>query len=158
MVERQSPYLEHQARLADVIAALQVMSTYKFASRHTPDWEKSIGRAPLSSETWGSVFLEHPEFFRVKDEWASLVWRRASEKLFDTHGGREISKEEFDKLLEDQRRKISRAPLSAEQTTALVEVAIKLQTQAISRRSELRWWLPVLIGAIGIAIGALIKS
>lgn len=158
MTESQSPYLKHQARLADVIAALQVMGTYKFASRKLVDWEKSIGRTPLSAPSWLVVFEEHPEFFRIKGDWISLVWRRASEKLYDTRSGNELSKEQVDSLSDEEKRKISRAPLSPEQVTALIEVAINLQTQSIARRNELRWWVPLLVGAIGIAIGAVIKS
>lgn len=158
MIEKQSPYLVHHSRLADIVAALQVLGTYKFASRKSPEWEKSIGRAPVSADSWHQVFTEHPEFFRNREEWVSLVWRRSSERLFDTRSGQELSKESVDAMTDEERKKISRSPLTSEQVTALIEVAIKLQTQAISRRAELRWWLPVLIGVMGIAIGALIKS
>jgi hypothetical protein len=158
MIEKQSPYLTHHSRLADIVAALQVLGTYKFASRKPPEWENSIGRAPTSANNWLQVFSEHPEFFRIRDEWVSLVWRRSSERVFDTRSGQELPKETVDAMTDEERKKISRAPLSAEQVTALIEVAIKLQTQAITRRAELRWWVPLLIGAIGIAIGALIKS
>ncbi|MEK7137690.1 MAG: N-carbamoyl-L-amino acid amidohydrolase [Patescibacteria group bacterium] len=157
-VERKSPYLNDRDRLADVVAMLQVMGTYKFASREIDKWGESLGRPPLSAESWRKVFEEHPEFFRLRDDLASLVWRRASERVYDTVTGKEITKVEADALSEEARKKLSRAPLSPEQVTSLIEVAIKLQTQAISRRQELRWWVPVLVGAIGIAIGALLKS
>lgn len=158
MIEKQSAYLKRPSRLSDVVAALQVMGTYKFSSRKIEDWEGSIGRAPASASAWIEVFQEHPEFFRIKDGWISLVWRRASEKTFDTMTGKELTKEEFDRLTPEERRKFSRAPLTPDQVTALIEVAIKLQSQAISRRSELRWWVPLLVGSIGVAVGALLKS
>lgn len=158
MIEKQSPYLAHHSRLADIVAALQVLGTYKFASRKHSEWEKLIGRTPISADNWLQVFNEHPEFFRIRDEWVSLVWRRSSERVFDTCSGQELPKEAVNAMTDEMRKGISRAPLSAEQVSALIEVGIKLQAQAISRRAELRWWVPVLIGAIGIAIGALIKS
>jgi hypothetical protein len=158
MIEKQSPYLAHPFRLADIVAALQVMGTYKFASRKSQDWEKSIGRNPVSTHSWHQVFAEHPEFFCIREEWISLIWRRSSEKLFDTHLGKELTKEEVDAMSDEERRKISRAPLTADQVTALIEVAIKFQEQAISRRVELRWWVAPLFAAIGLAVGALIKS
>lgn len=158
MIEKQSAYLKRPSRLSDVVASLQVMGTYKFASRRIKDWEGSIGRSPSSASTWLEVFVEHPEFFRIKDEWISLVWRRASEKTFNTRSGKELAKEDVDKMTPEEKRKVSRAPLTPDQVTALIEVAIKLQSQAISRRSELRWWVPLLIGAVGVAIGGLLKS
>ncbi len=158
MIERQSPYLADADRLADVVAMLQVMGTYKFASREVDKWTESLGRPPLSATNWRQVFEQHPEFFRIRDGLVSLVWRRASERLYDTVTGKEITRTEADALSEDAREKLSRAPLTPEQVTSLIEVAIKLQTQAISRRQELRWWVPVLVGAIGVAIGALLKS
>lgn len=158
LIEKQSPYLKRGNRLADVVAALQVMGTYKFASRELQAWEKSIGRPPSSASGWLEVFSDHPEFFRIKDKWVSLVWRRASEKAYDTRSGKELSPEELEAVPDGERSKISRAPLSSDQVTSLIEVAIKIHTQAIARRAELRWWVPVLVGAIGIAIGALIKS
>ena len=158
MIEKQSAYLKHQSRLSDVVAAIQILGTYKFASRKIEEWEKALGRTPASAITWLEVFREHPEFFRINDEWISLVWRRASEKTFDTRTGQELTKEQLDRLTTDEQRKVTRAPLTTDQVTALIEVAIKLQGQAIARRSELRWWVPLLIGAIGVAIGALLKS
>lgn len=158
LIESQSSYLKKGNRLADVVAALQVMGTYKFASREIQAWEKSIGRSPSSASSWLEIFSDHPEFFRIKDKWVSLVWRRASEKTYDTRSGKEITPEEVAALPKNENLRISRAPLSPDQVTALIEVAIKIHAQAIARRAELRWWVPVLVGAIGIAIGALIKS
>lgn len=158
LVETQSKYLAHPDRLSDVIAAIQVMSTYKFANRTVDKWENSIGRAPKSSAAWLTIFEDHPEFFRVADGYISLVWRRAYERVYDTILGRDLSTQEIQVLDDESRNKLSRAPLTAEQTTALIEVAIKLQNQAIARRQELRWWVPVIVGILGVLVGALLKS
>ena len=159
MIKRQSPYFRHPERLADVVAALQVMGTYKFAGRKPTDWGKSFGRLPVSADNWLTIFNEHPEFFRISDERVSLIWRRSSEKVFDTRTNKELSKEEVSVLSkEDQMLYISRTPLSAEQVTALIEIAIKLQNQVIARRAEQRWWIPVLVGALCVGFGAVIKK
>jgi hypothetical protein len=158
LVEAQSKYLDHPDRLSDVIAAIQVMSTYKFANRTVDKWENSIGRAPKSSAAWLTVFEDHPEFFRVADGSISLVWRRAYERVYDTVSGRDLSTEEIKVLNDKSRIDLSRAPLTPEQTTALIEVAIKLQNQSIARRQELRWWVPVIVGVLGILVGALLKA
>ena len=158
LVEKQSKYLAHSDRLADVIAAIQVMSTFKFANREVAKWEDSIGRIPKSSATWLTIFEDHPEFFRVSEGSVSLVWRRAYERVYDTVSGKELSPQEIQALHENARYDLSRAPLTPEQTTALIEVAIKLQNQAIARRQELRWWVPVIVGCLGVLIGALLKS
>jgi hypothetical protein len=158
LLEKQSKYLTHSDRLSDVIAAIQVMSTYKFANRTADKWENSIGRDPKSSAAWLTIFEDHPEFFRVADGSVSLVWRRAYERVYDTVTGNELSAKEIQTLDDKQRSDLSRAPLTPEQTTALIEVAIKLQNQAIARRQELRWWVPVIVGSLGILIGALLKS
>ena len=158
LVEKQSKCLEHSDRLSDVIAAIQVMSTFKFANRDVTKWENSIGRTPKSSTTWLTIFEDHPEFFRVSEGSVSLVWRRAYERVYDTVSGKELSPQEIRALQDKARDELSRAPLSPEQTTALIEVAIKLQNQAIARRHELRWWVPVIVGSLGVLVGALLKS
>ena len=109
--------------------------------------------------SWSLVFEEHPEFFRISEGKVSLVWRRARDRVYDTTSGKEVAQDEIDRWSEEERNKrLSRAPLTAEQTTALIEVAIKMQTQAIARRQELRWWVPVIVGALGVLVGALLKS
>jgi hypothetical protein len=160
MARQESPYLKHSQRLGDVVAAILVMGTYEFDSRLPDKWEETIGSRPKSTAGgWSDVFAEHPEFFRVgQDNKVSLVWRRARDRLWDTETRKEVTQEELNKWAAEQKEKrLSREPLKPEETTKLVEIANIMQTQAIARRAELRWWVPVLVGVVGVLIGALIK-
>jgi len=73
-----SPYLKNQ-RLADVIAAIQVMSTYKFYKLDFAGWTQKITGTKDDADYWQLIFEEHPEFFRLNNnkQKASLVWRRS---------------------------------------------------------------------------------
>lgn len=62
------PYLKPSVRLADILAAIQVLSAYEFAARTIEKWERSLGRQPQSAETWSDVFTSHPEFFCAIDD------------------------------------------------------------------------------------------
>ena len=157
-----SPYLSHPRRLSDVIAAIQVLGVYPYASRGVEKWLSTVGRPPLSSETWLQVFDEHPEFFRVKPgkdgSFASLVWRRAQPKTFAPELGRHLTHEELEKTDDDTSEVLSTTnePLSPSQVTALVEVAIKLHTVALSQKQDRRWWLAPLAALAGVILGALL--
>lgn len=161
MLERQSPYLAHQSRLADVISAIQVMGTYRYSARSIESWSEILGEKPRSADTWLTVFNEHPEFFRAgldEEGLHTLVVRRAHPRTFNTKTLEEISRQEYQELPKDGRSHISRKPLSTEQILALIEVAIKLQAQAAARRQELRWWVPIVITALSALTGALIGA
>jgi hypothetical protein len=72
------PYLDNPQRLADVIAAIQAMGTYKFYKLTFKGWAERIVADESEAEHWKTVFEDHPEFFRLDTdrEKASLVWRR----------------------------------------------------------------------------------
>lgn len=72
LVEQQSPYLVHSDRLADVVAAIQVMSTFKFSNRDAAKWEETIGRAPKSSSSWLSICCDAPR--RASHSGLSGTW------------------------------------------------------------------------------------
>jgi hypothetical protein len=63
-----SAYLKNPRRLADLIAAIQVLGTYKFSSRAAEKWKKRLGRTPVSAGNWTGIFQEHPEFFTRDDQ------------------------------------------------------------------------------------------
>lgn len=172
VLEQDSPYLGDTERLSDVIAALTVMATWRYDKLEPDDWHKFIGKPPKSADSWKEVFDEHPEFFLFlpppedkasenKVHKVSLAWRRAQELSVDPNTGQEIPEVELydQKIWPEQRRKkvLLRRPLTAEQTTALIEIANNMQTQAIARRAELRWWIPMVFGLLGILVGGLLR-
>jgi len=62
MKSKMSPCLASDRRLADIIAAIQVMGAYPWVSRKVDRWPEKLGK-PLSAQGWNTVFIEHPEFF-----------------------------------------------------------------------------------------------
>lgn len=72
---QKSPYLINENRLADVIAAIRVMGTYKFYKLSFAGWSDRIYGDEPKAECWKNIFIEHPEFFRLdeKKEKGSLV-------------------------------------------------------------------------------------
>lgn len=165
MRELQSPYVTEQHRLADVIAALQVMGTYRYSAWSVESWAELLGEKPRSAETWLAVFNDHPEFFRsgVEDDGLqTLALRRAQPRVYNTKTNEEITIAQFKELPAEGRSHISRRPLSSQQITSLIEVAVKLQSKAFARRQELRWWVPHVMSIVtllvGLAAGAFLKG
>ncbi|WP_313271700.1 hypothetical protein [Stenotrophomonas sp.] len=161
MIEPQSPYLSHQHRLADVIAAIQVMGAYTYSARRIDSWAELLGLKPRSAESWSILFNEHPEFFRAgldKDGRHTLALRRAQPRVYNTQTGEEITVEQFKATPKGERSHFSRRPLSTEQMLSLIDVAVKLHTQATVRRQELRWWVSVVISALAGLVGAMIGA
>jgi hypothetical protein len=79
-----SPYLSDPSRLADVIAAIQAMGTYKFYKLDFKGWADRISADESRGEYWKKIFEQHPEFFRLdgKREKASQIWRRQYPRRF----------------------------------------------------------------------------
>ncbi len=173
MLRMKSPYVEQPNRLADVIAAIQVMGTYKYYKLDVAKWGKRIRdvgesgdeagsvnqdesaskQVQINESKWTVVFDEHPEFFRLgnRKNKASLVWRRSYPKLFDTKKLEEITPAKYKGLTAGQKGKVSRKPLTTEQIDLLIRTAIDLHARAIAHRQERRWWITALVGGGAIA-------
>lgn len=63
-----NPYMKGATRIADVIAAIQFLGTYKFYKVGFDYWEKRIKSPPKSALDWKIIFIKHPEFseFQLK--------------------------------------------------------------------------------------------
>lgn len=158
-----SPYLEDPNRLADVIAAIQAMATYKFYKLTHEDWANRLAADKSQAKKWKNVFEHHPEFFRLDNtrEKASLVWRRQFPKRYNVDSGKIISSEELANLSEYELLRISRIPLSSTDIKALIDTAVNMHSRALEYQKDKRWWvalLGVFGGAIGAIIGGLINS
>lgn len=153
-----SPYLEDPNRLADVIAAIQVMGTYKFYKLSFDRWADRIGGDDSKGEYWRRVFEDHPEFFRLDStrQHASLVWRRQYPKLFQVDQEKRLSFQEYAALTAAEKGRVSRDPLTPADIKTLVDSAINLHTRAIERERESRWWVSLLSSAFGGLIGAIV--
>jgi hypothetical protein len=153
----QSPYLSNSRRLADVLAAIQVMGTYTFSSQKFEAWIEKLGK-PLSAKDWNLVFAEHPEFFRVSGEWVSLRWRHGYDRTFSHEQARDLTHGEIAGLTDDQRGKLTRKPLTSDQIEALMKTAIELHSREVAHQQERRWLSPLLFGLLGVVLGAVLQA
>jgi hypothetical protein len=153
-----SPYLENVNRLADVIAAIQAMGTYKFYKLPFEGWADRIVGDGTKADHWKRIFVEHPEFFRLDGprERASLVWRRQYPKRFHVDEEKLLCSEAYDVLSETEKKRVSRASLTPADIKTLIDTAINLHSRSIERLRESRWWVPLLSSAVGGLIGAVL--
>lgn len=153
---KESPYIANPNRLADLIAAIQILGTYRFASRPIEKWEKRLGRIPVSAADWKVVFAQHPEFFTTQGDDISLVWRRSRERNYDTFTRSLLSREDAMKLAqeesEDHELRLSRPPLDTAEISQLVDIAIRLHEREINHAQERRWWITAVLAVIGLII------
>ena len=156
----ESPYLDDPSRLADVLAAIQATATYKFYQlgfEGRRDWAWRVTGDSSNSDHIKRVFGEHPEFFRIDSSGkGSLVWRRQNQKLYDVDRGEEISRAEFNRLTEDEKTRISRAPLHSNQIAVLINSAIELHSGALEHQHARRWWVSPSTALAGVVLGGLI--
>jgi|688.fasta_scaffold76245_5 hypothetical protein len=157
-----SPYLLHQGRLADVIAAIQVLGSHLWDSREIKDWKENIGEKPLSANEWEAVFMDHPEFFGkdISDgrEYHFLRLRRAYEQTVDTKTQRELSEQELAHYKAHDSyspNNLARRVLTPNQIEALIKAAVELHVRAAAFQDRKRWWwIPLLSAALSF-LGAL---
>ena len=100
-----SPYIAETTRLADVVAAIQAMATYKFYKLDFKGWSDRITGTEDNASHWKRVFEEHPEFFRLDSarQKASLVWRRQYPKRFDVDSAATITASDYASLSHSQK-------------------------------------------------------
>lgn len=145
-----SPYLKYDNRLADVIAAIQVMGVYRFYKLDFAGWADRISGDRNQADKWEKVIADHPEFFRIDQTKtkASLVWRRNNSKNYDVDTRAEIPKADFLALSAKQKTRISRSPLGNNDISTLINSAINLHSRALQQRQDKRWWFPIAIGIV----------
>jgi hypothetical protein len=157
---RESPYLNDSGRLADVIAAIQAMGTYKFYKLSFEGWADRITANENQALYWKNVFEQHPEFFRLDSarEKASLVWRRQYPKRFHVDLEKHLSAEEFKALPDDQKGRVSRGALTPDDIKTLVDTAINLHSRALESEHARKWWIPLASSGIGGLVGAVLGA
>ena len=158
-----NPYLRGTDRLADVLAAIQFLGTYRFYKVGFDYWHDRIKVDPKSADSWERVFRDHPEFFRVSDEEQNvcLILRRARPKNFNVDTGETITRTERKGLSERDRERITRAPLTTADLAVLLNAAIELHGRYIAQQQERRWYISLvapLTGLVGVIVGAIIGA
>jgi hypothetical protein len=164
---QKSPYLQ-KGRLADVIAALQVMGAGPRPEAEISNWAKELSGSDASEqiERWTKVFIEHPEFFLTyvlddnPNQKAALRWRYTN-KLYDPRTGKDFTQEQKEALpLQDQWR-LTTKPLTSDAIGALMNTAIELHSRAMEELAARRWWVPVFaafLGFTGAVLGAVVAA
>jgi hypothetical protein len=154
-----SPYTKNKNRLVDVIAAIQVMGSYKCYKLEFSDWADRISGYGSRGDYWCKIFVEHPEFFRLDSgrNKASLVWRRTYQKLYHVDLGKQITRAEFDELSPEQMQRISRNPLSNADISTLINTAISLHAEELDHKADSRWWIVGVLGLVGVLLGAVLQ-
>jgi len=73
-----------------------------------------------------------------------------------------LSFQEFNALNDEEKKRISRTPLSGEEITVLIQTAIELHSRSIEQNKEYRWLsnplLSILGGVLAVFIGWLAKG
>ncbi|AGQ92260.1 hypothetical protein MZJ31_004496 [Vibrio parahaemolyticus] len=153
-----SPYLKNHNRLGNVISAIQVMGKYGFYKLDYAGWAMRITGDENNADYWKTIFEEHPEFFRVDGEGkkVSLAWRRSYRKRYNVDEQRDLSFQEFNALNDEEKKRISRTPLSGEEITVLIQTAIELHSRAIEQNKEYRWLSNPLLSILGGVLAAFI--
>ena len=157
----ESPYLSSHTRLADVIAAIQAMGTYKFYKLDFRGWAKRISGDPENYQYWKNIIEEHPEFFRLDENRskASLVWRRNYQRTYHVDENKELSRGECNDLPDNIRKeRISRLPLTSSDISVLIETAVNLHSRALEKQNSENWWKSPSIGLAGVVIGGLMTK
>ncbi|WP_108882338.1 N-carbamoyl-L-amino acid amidohydrolase [Anderseniella sp. Alg231-50] len=155
-----NPYLK-AGRLADVIAAITALGNYPYYKLSFDKWAEKIVNDPGQAGKWQAVFAEHPEFFRISGDKASLVWRRQFRKLFHTKHMGEVTREEFDAMSQEEKERISRRPLSSGELGTLIETTVNLHQRALEQKVASRYWIPLATASLaflGSLVGGLIVS
>jgi hypothetical protein len=162
-----APYLI-KGRLADVIAAIQVMASAERPERKIKDWAHELdrNREDDTIARWTSVFQEHREFFltyRLPGELdlkAALRWRYVL-KTFDSKTGKEYTPVEIEALTDEKRWSLTTKPLAGDQIETLLNTAIALHTRAMEELGAARWWVPLiaaLLGFVGAILGTALSA
>jgi hypothetical protein len=155
-----SPYLKSEQRLGDVIAAIQAMGIYKFHLCEFKTWARHISGDENQDIHWKNVFQQHPEFFRLdpKRQKAGLVLRAHKLMRYNTDDGELIDIGTYEHLPDEDKKKISREPLTPDQIGTLIDVAIKMHTRACELARDKRWWFSPLLVFLGALLGATIPT
>jgi len=161
----ESPYLL-PGRLADVIAALQVMGAGLRPENEIAGWAQELSGSgdPAAIARWTAVFADHQEFFLTYflpegGEKKAALRLRYVNKFFDARTNTEYTPEQKDALPPALRDSLTSKPLTGDAVAALMKTALDLKSRANEDLAASRFWVPLAAatpGFFGAIIGAAI--
>jgi hypothetical protein len=130
-------------RLSDILALIQILAYDKLAKRTHEGLKAQLRRDPLTATTWTAIGQQHPELFRVLEaekhssgqETVSLIARFVQESVPSDNEGEPPKS----------------APLSPDQTSNLISLAIQLHDREVQRRDR---WKSVIVPMVVAIIAA----
>jgi len=131
----QLPYTK-VARLADVLALIQVLALDPYTRRKETGIERELQGFPLSATDWFEIAKEHREFFRVSPGDAAGLSLVARYVLPHPEGA-------------------ERPPLSPDFTSTLLQTAITLHDRQVSAAERWKTYMPLWAAIIGGLFGTL---
>jgi hypothetical protein len=161
MPRAQSPYLRPN-RPADVIAAIQALSSNEDYDNPCERWSWILSGTDGKADHWRAIFSEHPEFFRsttsAGEESYSLIWRRSLPRI-EKATGKVLHARTYHQITaalneEEKRQLYGRPPLQDSQVKALIDIAINLHKNAVEARRDLRWWIGPIASLVGTTLSA----
>jgi hypothetical protein len=166
MKPKDSPYLKHPQRLADIMAAIQVMAESEWDRRTLDDWKRFLGEKPVSAKVWKEVFESHPEFFGIEPrkkggENAFLRVRRAFKRYDIEEPEKELSHPEAEELIQKDASvedRLTRKPLSDDLLEVLLKIAIEQQARALALVEAGHWWVSPVSALLGVILGAVLAA
>ncbi len=132
-------------RLSDILALIQILAYDKLAKRTHEGLKAQLRRDPLTASTWTEIGQQHPELFRVLEaekhssgqETVTLIARFVQEGIPSDNASEQPKS----------------PPLSPEQTSNLIDLAIQLHDREVQRRDRWKTVIVPMVVAI-IAAGA----
>lgn len=163
------PYLDHPNRLANVMAAIQVLSLDHYGSRKIEKFQEVLGDSPNEDEgvDWKTVLERHPEFFWVylsekNDEYYAIlkarrVFLKSDPKDQDKIGYTFDEIEELKKGSKEDQDKAKRLvprTLSEGEMATLLNTAVELQDRSYAWEVHKTRWVNPRLTFIGVIITA----
>lgn len=159
------PYLK-PGRLADVLAALQIMAAGQRPEGTIDKWAEELSRDHGKEQIarWTAVFTDHPEFFLVYNlgnaqlpPKAALRWRYTN-KRFDPKTDKEYTQELKELLPRSEQEFLTTKPLGGESISVLLNTAIELHSRQMAEQEASRWLVSPLLSLLGAVLGGIVGA
>lgn len=165
---------DRETRLANVLAAIQVMGVHEQSRLKVDDWTAVLGK-PVRDKGWDEIFAAHPEFFKAtvktirskstgetkEQRWGALKMRQVppSNKLEidEIFTLLKLAADLHDRHIahrQEERDKVAEGRIEAQEERNRAQEERNRAQEERSQRQDKRWWtaLAAAVGAISAAL------